>query len=339
MASRKSVKKAKKSFAAKAVIGGVCVCVLAAVIGFASSNMLTPNQVSMGLGSSGSFKARITVSSDITPPSASNATAQAGQSATAAQEAGASSGSTDSEDDTNEAGAQAATGMLGVDSSSTASIASGTASSASGASATASSANATTTDVFANAFARRTALNDLAPLNATADFKTLSDRIKQQRREEEEARLAAERVHIQEVQAKQRAYGGESAVAQVDFSVGEEAFVEEWTQRIDAYLAGSNLAGHGCDFAQAAWDYGVDPRWSPAISNTESGKGAHCFLPHNAWGWGASIWFNWTDAIYAHVKGLADGYGYSITYSAAAKYCPPNTANWYNNTLGEMAKM
>ena len=83
----------------------------------------------------------------------------------------------------------------------------------------------------------------------------------------------------------------------------------------------------------------MDPRWSPAISNTESGKGAHCFLPHNAWGWGASIWFNWTDAIYAHVKGLADGYGYSITYSAAAKYCPPNTANWYNNTLGEMAKM
>ena len=179
----------------------------------------------------------------------------------------------------------------------------------------------------------------MAPLNATADLKTLSDRIEQQRREEEEARLAAEREHIQEVQAKQRAYGGESAVAQVDFSVGEEAFVEEWTQRIDAYLAGSNLAGHGCDFAQAAWDYGVDPRWSPAISNTESGKGAHCFLPHNAWGWGASIWFNWTDAIYAHVKGLADGYGYSITYSAAAKYCPPNTANWYNNTLGEMAKM
>ncbi len=338
MASRKSVKKAKKSFAAKAVIGGVCACVLAAVIGFASSNMLTPNQVSMGLGSSGSFKARITVSSDITPPSASNAAAQAGQSATA-QEAGASSGSTDSEDGTDGADVPVTTGILGVDAASTTSIASGTASSASSAPAASTSANATTTDVFANAFARRNALNDLAPLNATADLKTLSDRIEQQRREEEEARLAAEREHIQEVQAKQRAYGGESAVAQVDFSVGEEAFVEEWTQRIDAYLAGSNLAGHGCDFAQAAWDYGVDPRWSPAISNTESGKGAHCFLPHNAWGWGASIWFNWTDAIYAHVKGLADGYGYSITYSAAAKYCPPNTANWYNNTLGEMAKM
>ena len=176
-------------------------------------------------------------------------------------------------------------------------------------------------------------------MNVSADLKTLSDRIEQRKRAEEEAARQAELAHIQEVQEKQRAWGGESAVSAIDFSVGEEAFVEEWTERIDTYLAGSNLAGHGCDFAQAAWDYGVDPRWSPTISNTESGKGSNCFLPYNAWGWGTSIWFNWTDAIYGHVKGLSDGYGYSITYSAAASYCPPNTDNWYKNTLGEMEKI
>ena len=68
--------------------------------------------------------------------------------------------------------------------------------------------------------------------------------------------------------------------------MGKAAFIEEWTARIDAYLAGSPLAGYGSVFAEAAWEYSIDPRWSPAISNTESSKGRICFLPHNAWGWG-----------------------------------------------------
>ena len=337
MTRRKSVKKAKGNFIAKAAVGGVAACIIAAVIGFASTSLSGPDEVSMGLGSSGSIQAHITVSSDITPPDSSAAATAAGVSDSATQHAGGG----------NDAGSNSNGDASDSDSASSADTESGVSTSANdandtvvsnGSSSSASSATATT-DAFSAALTRRSALNERTPLNASADLQTLSDRIEQQRREEEEARRVAEQQHIQEIQEKQRAYGGESAVAQVDFSVGEEAFVEEWTQRIDAYLAGSNLAGHGCDFAQAAWDYGVDPRWSPAISNTESGKGAHCFLPHNAWGWGASIWFNWTDAIYDHVKGLADGYGYSITYAAAAKYCPPNTANWYNNTLGEMSKI
>ncbi len=115
-----------------------------------------------------------------------------------------------------------------------------------------------------------------------------------------------------------------------------DSFIAEWTARIDAYLAGSPLAGYGVTFATAAWDYGVDPRWSPAISCAESGKGAACFLPHNAWGWGAVSWGSWEEAINAHVAGLARGYGYTITYEAAAKYCPPNANHWYNTVLGQM---
>ena len=125
----------------------------------------------------------------------------------------------------------------------------------------------------------------------------------------------------------------------VDWSVGKDAFVAEWTARIDAYLAGSPLAGYGASFAEAAWDTGVDPRWSPAISNTESGKGSACFLPHNAWGWGASSWSDWDTAIRSHVAGLASGYGYSLTLEAAEAYCPPHAVDWYNKTLAQMASI
>ena len=314
MASRRSVKKSKKIFVLKVVGGGVCVCIIAALVGFVSMSTHTPDQVSMGLGSSGTFQANISVSSEFASSSAKNTTtAQANASNSSSTASGVSTAQNTS-DPTNTSNATQATGN-------------------------GAQGQVNSSDVFSDTISQRTTLNELSPLNAQADLATLNNRIEQRKRAEEEARLAAERAHIQEVQETQQAWGGNSALETVDFSVGEEAFVQEWTERIDAYLAGSALAGYGCDFAQAAWDYGEDPRWSPAISNTESGKGSHCFLPYNAWGWGASIWFNWTDAIYGHVKGLADGYGYSITYAAASAYCPPNTDNWYNNTLGEMQKM
>ena len=125
----------------------------------------------------------------------------------------------------------------------------------------------------------------------------------------------------------------------VNWDADLDAFVAEWAPRIDAYLAGSPLEGQGTTFATAAWKYGVDPRFSPAISNTESSKGRHCFLPHNAWGWGSSSWSNWEEAIDAHVSGLARGYGYTISVAGAKKYCPPNWFNWYNNTLSEMNRI
>lgn len=126
---------------------------------------------------------------------------------------------------------------------------------------------------------------------------------------------------------------------EVNWDVSKDEFVATWTKRIDAYLAGSNLAGTGKYFAVAAWNYGVDPRWSPAISCVESGKGANCFLPYNAWGWGSSSWSSWKEAINAHVHGLAVGYGYTVTWANAQKYCPPNYKHWYNTCVSEMNKI
>lgn len=125
----------------------------------------------------------------------------------------------------------------------------------------------------------------------------------------------------------------------VSWDTDQASFIAEWAPRIDAYLAGSPLEGQGTTFANAAWKYGVDPRFSPAISNTESSKGRHCFLPYNAWGWGSSSWGSWEEAIDAHVAGLARGYGYTISVAGAKKYCPPNWFNWYNNTLSEMNRI
>ena len=130
-----------------------------------------------------------------------------------------------------------------------------------------------------------------------------------------------------------------------DWGAGEEKFIEVWAPRIDAYLEGSPLAGQGKTFAQAAWANHVDPRWSPAISNTESSKGRNCIRPHNAWGWGAadsnpyglaSEWGSWEEAINAHVSGLARGYGYTISEAGAQSYCPGSWEEWYANTVAQM---
>ncbi|MEE0845257.1 MAG: hypothetical protein U0L71_03600 [Eggerthellaceae bacterium] len=183
----------------------------------------------------------------------------------------------------------------------------------------------------------------------------------QRKAQEEAARQAAEAAASEQAAAEDPAASGDDAAADDDGSASEPeapaeeepavqapssdgadwssdkaSFVAQWAGRIDAYLAGSPLAGQGTTFAEAAWDYGVDPRWSPAISYTESSKGLYCFNPHNAWGWGSSSWGSWEEAIRAHVQGLARGYGYTISVSAAQKYCPPNWEHWYNTTLAQM---
>ena len=117
------------------------------------------------------------------------------------------------------------------------------------------------------------------------------------------------------------------------------AFIAEWAPRIDAYMAGYPLAGYGSVFAAAAWDYGVDPRSSPAISWVESSKGLYCYRSYNAWGWGGISWSSWEEAIDAHVRGLARGYGYTVSEAGAKKYCPPNWEHWYNTVCAEMGKI
>jgi type II secretory pathway pseudopilin PulG len=122
----------------------------------------------------------------------------------------------------------------------------------------------------------------------------------------------------------------------VDWSSDKSAFVSQWAPRINNYLSGTPLAGYGEEFASAAWDYGVDPRWSPAISYVESSCGAHCFRSHNAWGWGNYSFDSWEEAIPAHVAYLGRKYGSTLTYSAAQTYCPPNASHWYNTCLSQM---
>jgi hypothetical protein len=126
---------------------------------------------------------------------------------------------------------------------------------------------------------------------------------------------------------------------QLSEQASKKAFVLQWATRIDAYLDGSPLAGQGETFALAAYTYGVDPRWSPAISTIESSKGAICSAQYNAWGWSGGSWSSWDEAIEAHVAGLAASYGAQNTLEAAKKYCPPSYENWYATVESEMAKI
>ena len=176
---------------------------------------------------------------------------------------------------------------------------------------------------------------------AAADALAEAQQLREAAQAKADAEAAAEAATVQQAAANAGQSGSVANVSNdaVSWDMDQEAFVAEWAPRIDAYLAGSALDGMGNAFATAAWKYGVDPRFSPAISNTESSKGRHCFLPHNAWGWGSSSWGSWEEAIDAHVAGLARGYGYTISVAGAKKYCPPNWFNWYNNTLSEMNRI
>lgn len=125
----------------------------------------------------------------------------------------------------------------------------------------------------------------------------------------------------------------------VDWSLSRADFVSTWASRINNYLSGSPMAGTGQVFAEAAYDNGVDPRWSPAIAYLESSLGRYCFRSYNAWGWGSVSWGSWEEAIRSHVRGLASGYGSTITTAAAKKYCPPNWQHWYSVVSGQMNRI
>ena len=173
------------------------------------------------------------------------------------------------------------------------------------------------------------------------DVTALVSEIKAEEEAKAKAEAEAKKKHDDECIARAKANKEKAGNPDdgVDFTIGKDAFVETWGQRIDKYLEGSPLHGQGKTFAEAAFENGIDPRVSPAISNTESSKGAICFLPHNAWGWGSSSWDSWEEAINAHVKGYAEGYGYNVTEAFAKKYCPPNCDHWYSSTTNQMAKI
>lgn len=141
-------------------------------------------------------------------------------------------------------------------------------------------------------------------------------------------------------QAEAKAQATGSALASdIDWSLPHDEFVSHWGERINGYLSGTPLSGQGENFADAAYQNGADPRWSPAISRIESSCGAVCFRPYNAWGWMGKSFGSWEDAIYAHVKYLAGPlYGGYLTPKGAATYCPPG-GPWYSKVAAEMNKI
>lgn len=159
-------------------------------------------------------------------------------------------------------------------------------------------------------------------------------------RKAEEARIAAEKEAKRkaEEEARRKAEEEKARIA-AEAEAKRNDFIQEWGSRLDNYLSGSPLSGYGETFASAAYDYNIDPRFSAAISCIESSKGAYCFRPHNAWGWGNSSWSSWEEAIVAHAKGLASGYGYTVSEAVAKKYCPPTWSSWYSNVSSEMSKI
>ena len=175
--------------------------------------------------------------------------------------------------------------------------------------------------------------------------------IARQKAEEEAKRKAAEEAAAaaasaeEEAAAEEEATAAEEAASQssasgVDWSSDKTAFVSKWASRIDSYLAGSATAGLGEAYAEAAWDYGVDPRWAPAISAVESTKGAYCFASHNAWGYGSSGFSSWESGIQTVVAALGSStYGGYHTRAAAKVYCPDNADEWYERVAAEMAKI
>jgi peptidoglycan DL-endopeptidase CwlO len=127
----------------------------------------------------------------------------------------------------------------------------------------------------------------------------------------------------------------------VNWATDKSTFVNEWAARINDYLSGSPLSGYGRTFAEAAYDYGVDPSWSPAIATIESSRGAAGSLArnyYNAWGWGTKHFSSWDESIPQHVAYLARKYG-SLSLDAARTYCPSSPEEWYTSCRREMDKI
>ena len=126
----------------------------------------------------------------------------------------------------------------------------------------------------------------------------------------------------------------------VSYAKEHKKYINLWTKRIDKYLKGSPTAGCGKFYAEAAWKYGIDPRWAVAISCVESGKGAAYIKgTYNVWGWGCGkikLGNSWEKAIDNYIKQLRSGYGERLTYAAANKYCG---SYWYGLVSKELSKV
>lgn len=153
--------------------------------------------------------------------------------------------------------------------------------------------------------------------------------------EAESVRIEMSLLRSLRTKAQQKAAEHRAAVHQA------QAYVKKWTGRLNRYLAGSPLAGHGDDFALSAYRHGIDPRLSAAIAMKESGLGSHNAGAHNAWGVrsgkGWRSWGSWTAAIDAHAALIARYGKHSTPESMARKYCPPTWQQWARSVRSQMS--
>lgn len=185
-------------------------------------------------------------------------------------------------------------------------------------------------------------------LNSLKEAQTAREQAKQaalaaQKAEKEaikkEASSASTSSEKQNAEEKEEA-SSQSSAEDVDWSNSKSAFVKKWAPRINSYLSGSPTAGMGKTYAAAAWDNGVDPRWAPAISCVESGKGANCYRSYNAWGYGGRNFGSWEEGINTVVASLGGSlYGGYLTHAAAETYCPSDPDGWYKKVAAQMAKI
>ena len=121
----------------------------------------------------------------------------------------------------------------------------------------------------------------------------------------------------------------------IDWSLSDDEIVAEWAPRIDAYLEGYPLEGHGEDFVRAGIKYGVDPRISVTISNTESTRGKAMLVgKNNPFGWLQHSFDSLEDAIYAHAEYMTCSYyNGRLDAKTAQTYCPPVWQSWLEDTL------
>lgn len=155
-----------------------------------------------------------------------------------------------------------------------------------------------------------------------ADEASATAELEKKRADDAERRASELQDQLDEIGANVRPAPVEEDVADLTISQAE---VSAWAARIDHYLEGTTLDGYGQTFAQAACDYGVDPRLSPAIAVLESTAGAYLPAPHNAWGWGGpgnwASWPDWETAIREHTKGLAENGYMPFDQEAGTRYC------------------
>lgn len=164
---------------------------------------------------------------------------------------------------------------------------------------------------------------------ANHDKQDMASRLEAAQSENEKLKAQVKDLEAQvsELEETVEAHVAETAASTSDVAdlTISQAEVGAWAEKIDRYLDGSVLSGYGTTFAQAAADFGVDPRLSPAIATIESSNGAYLAAPYNAWGWGGpgnwSSWPDWETAIRAHARGLKEGGYMPFDQAAATKYC------------------